>query len=588
MLAARILRGKSSEKTSLITLRRGESMKPLFIVHPAGGQLACYRTLLSHLPATQPVFAFEVDGTTSNGSISSLESVAERYVRQVWSAQTSGNFTVAGWSSGGLVAFEMARQLVDAGHAVDRVILIDTPAPHRRSAPTECQIVQWFLDDLQLGLDVSIVENGLAAEAGARERITSALGQLPAGSLPDIELHDLLGVYHVFSSIVRASSAYCPAPATSIKVELVRATRLAVHEYFDHPHNDLDDWGWHHFTGSAGVVTHWLNGTHYSLLNGTSAQYIAAVIAGASTKGPAYQTDSNAKVPFAKEHTVQSAAAGANDTAWCMCAPEVAEQKASAEAQLHVELPIMQRVDEDTILRSMHAAGLQVDTADTPFVQVGLHSLQAVRLRNALQQAVSDRMVLPVTLLFEHSSVRQLCSFLDQGPCHADAPCSLANSNCAIRLHAACIQGVSCNLPSGTDTLHLLRHVTSTSTDVLLAHGGRRGYLLFAPELFAHAHFSMLVDEATNMDPQQRHVLEQSYAAFHRSGMVIETLRGAKVGVSVGIWSTEFASLQRARGCSSVYHQQNISISVASGRVSFALGLHGPCTSTDTACSSSL
>ena len=90
------------------------------------------------------------------------------------------------------------------------------------------------------------------------------------------------------------------------------------------------------------------------------------------------------------------------------------------------------------------------------------------------------------------------------------------------------------------------------------------------------------------MDPQQRVMLEGGYASLHASSFDKATLNGSGTGVALGIYATEFATLLAGSplGCS-VYASTN-ALSIASGRVSFALGLQGPCASFETACSASL
>eukprot|EP00966_Prymnesium_polylepis_P000873 19872-Prymnesium_polylepis.1 len=98
----------------------------------------------------------------------------------------------------------------------------------------------------------------------------------------------------------------------------------------------------------------------------------------------------------------------------------------------------------------------------------------------------------------------------------------------------------------------------------------------------------MSLAEAAATDPQQRLILECGYAALHANGLRRAELLGGGTGVAVGIYSTEFAQLlaQSPRG-RSVYASTGASLSIACGRVSFVLGLHGPCASYDTACSAS-
>jgi len=91
------------------------------------------------------------------------------------------------------------------------------------------------------------------------------------------------------------------------------------------------------------------------------------------------------------------------------------------------------------------------------------------------------------------------------------------------------------------------------------------------------------------MDPQQRQLLERGYAAFHAARKTKAAMLGAVVAVNVGQWASEFgAVLSHTPSGRSVYASTGFSCSVTCGRVSFALGLQGPCASYDTACSASL
>ena len=91
------------------------------------------------------------------------------------------------------------------------------------------------------------------------------------------------------------------------------------------------------------------------------------------------------------------------------------------------------------------------------------------------------------------------------------------------------------------------------------------------------------------MDPQQRQLLERGYTALHGAGMRKATLLGAVIAANVGQWQSEFGSVLMGTAAGrSVYASTGFSCSVTCGRVSFALGLQGPCASYDTACSASL
>ena len=108
-------------------------------------------------------------------------------------------------------------------------------------------------------------------------------------------------------------------------------------------------------------------------------------------------------------------------------------------------------------------------------------------------------------------------------------------------------------------------------------------------ELFQHGLFGISTAEAAAMDPQQRQLLERGYSALHAARTGRAGLLGAVVAVCVGQWASEFGSvLGRTPAGRSVYAATGFSCSVTCGRVSFVLGLQGPCASYDTACSASL
>jgi microcystin synthetase protein McyG len=102
--------------------------------------------------------------------------------------------------------------------------------------------------------------------------------------------------------------------------------------------------------------------------------------------------------------------------------------------------------------------------------------------------------------------------------------------------------------------------------------------------------FGIAPREAAGMDPQQRLLLELAWEALERAGLDAERLAGSATGVFVGISGSDYGQLMLAAGQSVIdaYSASGAAHSVAAGRISFVLGLHGPCFPIDTACSSSL
>ena len=119
----------------------------------------------------------------------------------------------------------------------------------------------------------------------------------------------------------------------------------------------------------------------------------------------------------------------------------------------------------------------------------------------------------------------------------------------------------------------------------------RHGGFLRDVDRFDARFFGISPREAAAMDPQQRLLLEVTWEALEHAGQAPAELMGSRTGVFVGIGTGDYAQLTLGRqGIEGLgaYYASGIAHSIASGRISYTLGLQGPSVSLDTACSSSL
>jgi amino acid adenylation domain-containing protein len=103
---------------------------PLFCIHPGGGEILCYYNLARRLGTDQPFYGLQarpVEGHEPPRT--TIEEMAAEYLDAVRSRQPRGPYLLAGYSLGGVVAFEMARQLTQAGEEVELLALLDTALP---------------------------------------------------------------------------------------------------------------------------------------------------------------------------------------------------------------------------------------------------------------------------------------------------------------------------------------------------------------------------------------------------------------------------------------------------------------------------
>lgn len=255
-----------------------------------------------------------------------------------------------------------------------------------------------------------------------------------------------------------------------------------------------------------------------------------------------------------------------------------------------------------------HTIGPHVDE-DSPLMDAGLDSLGAVELGNRLQQK-SGLSSLPTTLVLDFPTGRQLAAYFEATASGGATQGETAEifvqgpSEAGVRASECHAHGWSADLPAGCSTLLIIESLVRQGADavasipngrwevdstlresVAASHGG----FLARLECFDNTAFGVSGVEAAVMDPQQRLLLEHGYAALHTAGSSRSVLLGQNIGVFVGIAAADWAEVLRAsQSARSVYAATGASHSIASGRLSYFLGIHGPCASYDTACSSAL
>ena len=245
----------------------------------------------------------------------------------------------------------------------------------------------------------------------------------------------------------------------------------------------------------------------------------------------------------------------------------------------------------------LRITGIDIDI-DMPLMEAGVDSLSAVELCNGMRDLASHA-VLPITLMFELPTIRQLVEFLNPTPGTPESVCSDREG-----LHSSaeeCIHGTSSLLPHDTDarTLQsccsdLVSEVPCDRWEVLTAQPDlraelrprvRHGSFIRGLDLFDNGQFRTSPGEAGNMDPQQRLLLKQAQEALFCGSSQSD----AGTGVFVAIQAAEYEALIATLTTSAtVYASTGGATAVASGRLSFVWGFHGPCVSYNTACSAGL
>ncbi|XIE80520.1 thioesterase domain-containing protein [Streptomyces sp. SBR177] len=182
-----------------------------------GGNVLCYVRFAKHLPDDRPFYALQAAGADpGTEALRSVEEIAAGYVEAIRRVQPSGPYVIGGWSFGGFVAFEMARQLRAAGEEIARLVLLDTTAlnPGRRLNTGDEALLGWFFWELlwlRRGGDSPL--ELIPAELRTLEEKFDFIAQLaidegvlPAGSTGAV----VRRLFHVYEANWKAAFAYRP------------------------------------------------------------------------------------------------------------------------------------------------------------------------------------------------------------------------------------------------------------------------------------------------------------------------------------------------------------------------------------------
>ncbi|MBP2325804.1 pimaricinolide synthase PimS1 [Kibdelosporangium banguiense] len=265
------------------------------------------------------------------------------------------------------------------------------------------------------------------------------------------------------------------------------------------------------------------------------------------------------------------------------------------------------RAETLAVLRTVRPGPVAGVEPGQSFKQLGLDSLGLVELHARLNAALG--LSLPVTIAFDYPSPALLADHL-----RAEVLGHTGNTpgtNQSIVDEPIAIVGIGCRFPGGIASPDDLWDLVCQQRSAISGFPADRGWDLDSlfdddPETagtsytrqggfltdatqFDAEFFTIRPREALAMDPQQRLLLETAWEALERAGIDPASLRGSQAGVFVGAGTNEYGvrTSDVPEGLDG-YVLTGTSLSIASGRVAYFLGLEGPALTVDTACSSSL
>ena len=263
--------------SALVRLRKGGAARPLFLIHPVGGNVLCYGELVRRLGGDEPVHGFQSVGLAGAEPLEDLNEAAAHYAGLVRKVDPRGPYRLAGWSMGGVIAFEMARRLTAAGGEVELVGLLDSLPPgypKERDEDDDAYLLWGLAYDLG-GITGKVPQitrqdlNGMKAEEGLALLLEKARA---AGTIaPWFGMAQAAQLWKVYRANVRALRRYRPSGPFSGTLSLWVASANYWLETLG------PQLGWEGLA-EGGVEARTIEADHYGLLRPPAVEGLAAQI----------------------------------------------------------------------------------------------------------------------------------------------------------------------------------------------------------------------------------------------------------------------------------------------------------------------
>jgi len=265
-----------SPASPIVALQAAGHRRPFFCVHPGGGTVLAYVLLSRHLGPERPFYGLQARELLDGGAPGddTVEAMAGRYVAAVREAQPAGPYLLGGWSLGGVIAYEMARQLREAGEEIELLALIDAHVPKPRPSSAEhggLPLWSTFAQNLGLSPEQLPVTAAEVQGMSADERLALLVDQgrrlrvLP----PDIEVEGLRNLFRTFSAHVQSMESYAPRSFDG---------RLTLYRAADGKDNGHDALGWSRLA-LRGVEVREIQGNHFTVMREPAVAELAARLA---------------------------------------------------------------------------------------------------------------------------------------------------------------------------------------------------------------------------------------------------------------------------------------------------------------------
>ncbi|OHB69486.1 MAG: hypothetical protein A2V70_10225 [Planctomycetes bacterium RBG_13_63_9] len=275
--------GAAAAWSPLVGMQRDGGKPALFCVHPVGGDVRCYYYLARNKKLNRPVYALRARGM--DASIEphhSMDEMVDDYLRSIREVQPEGPFHLAGWSTGGIFAYEMARRLAEEGVPAGMLALFDSPMPSifsnvdlgddARFLYDLVNFANWFA-----GAKMSVSYDELHSQ-GPEQRLETVLHEAKRHRVvpADVSADHIRRLIEVCKTHVRIVMDYTPVPFQQ-HLHIFRPMDTSALSEASGQSVD-QDLGWGSVVGQN-LTLREVPGNHFSMMTGENADQLAELLA---------------------------------------------------------------------------------------------------------------------------------------------------------------------------------------------------------------------------------------------------------------------------------------------------------------------
>jgi thioesterase domain-containing protein len=253
----------------LVAIQSGGTKSPFFCIHPIGGNVLCFIELSHCLGTDQPFYGLQsVSLYDENIGYKSVQEMAACYIDAIRTVQPQGPYLLGGYSFGGCIAYEMARQLSSQKQDVEMLVLIDSFVPvdavasldDREEEADDAMLLAEFAEAEGLPLSPEELQQ---FEPEARFDYVLDCARKAHILPPDAGLSQIRRLINTYKINMRAMRNYRPLPYQG-QVALFRADSSQ--------DRSIDSWG-NLITGDFNVQD--IPGNHNSIMKSPDVQVLA-------------------------------------------------------------------------------------------------------------------------------------------------------------------------------------------------------------------------------------------------------------------------------------------------------------------------